>query len=278
MTTASLADGLVGLGPVRGNGIPRWLTALARVGFAAKGFVYVLIGVFAAAAAFGSGAPTGSRGVLDALRGQPFGMVLLLLTAVGIAAYAVWRLAAAVFNPERKSALRRAGYVITVVIYAGLAIEAVRMALGWSRGGGGDAASHWTARLMAQPFGVLLVGLVAAGIAAYGGYQIHKAWTSDVARDLRLGAMRRDPRHAVVAIARAGLAARGVVFLVVAGFLVQAALQADPSEARGMAGALRAIRHQPYGPYLLGAVAAGLLAYGLYQLVRAKYQRLGGAH
>lgn len=278
MVTASLADGLVGLGPVRGNGIPRWLTALARVGFAAKGFVYLLIALFAAAAAVGEGTPTGSRGVLDALRGQPFGVVLLLMTAAGIAAYAVWRLAAAVFNPERKSGVRRAGYVITVVIYAGLAIEAVRLALGWGGGGGGDAASHWTARLMAQPFGVLLVGLVAAGIAAYGGFQIYKAWTSDVAKDLRLGALRREPRKAVIGVTRVGLAARGVVFLIVAGFLVQAALQADPSEARGMAGALRSIQQQPYGPYLLAATAVGLLAYAVYQLARAKYQRLGGAH
>jgi Domain of Unknown Function (DUF1206) len=280
MVTASLADGLVGLGPVRGDGTPRWLASLARVGFAAKGFVYVLIAVFAAMAAFGSSVPTGSSGALGELRDEPLGFALLLLAAIGIAAYAAWRLASAVFNPERKGAIRRVGYVITVVIYAGLAVEAVRMAVGGatSGGSGDEAASHWTARLMAQPFGVILVALVGAGIALYGGYQIYKAWKSDVAKDLRLHTLRREPRKAVIATARAGLAARGIVFLVAGVFVVRAGLQADPSEARGTGGALRAIEQQPYGPYLLAAVALGLLAYGIYQFLRAKYQRVGAAH
>lgn len=279
MVTASLADGLVGLGPVRGDGTPRWLSGLARVGFAAKGVVYVLVAIFAIVAAFGAGVAEGSRGMLRELRGEPFGIALLLLIAIGIAAYALWRLAAAVFNPERKSVLRRIGYVFTVVIYAGLAIEAVRMAMGTSSGGADDAAAdHWTARLMAQPFGVILVALVGAGIVVYGGYQIYKAWKSALARDLRLHAVRREPKKAIIATARLGLAARGIVFLLIGGFVIHAGLSANPSEARATGGALRAIEQQPYGPYLLAAVAVGLLAYGLYQFVRAKYQRIGAAH
>lgn len=280
MVTASLADGLVGLGPVRGDGTPRWLTSLARVGFAAKGFVYLLVAAFAVAAAFDASAPVGAQGALGRLREHPLGIVLLILIAVGIAAYAVWRLAAAVFNPERRGILRRIGYVITVVIYAGLAFEALRMVFGGSSSGGGgdEATSHWTARLMAQPFGSMLVALVGAGIVAYGAAQIHKAWKSDVARNLRLHVLRHEPRRAMIGIARAGIAARGIVFLLIGGFVVQAGLQADPSEARATAGALRTIEQQPWGPYLLTAVAIGLAAYGLYQFVRAKYQRIGAAH
>jgi hypothetical protein len=275
MASTSLANGLVGLGRGRGQ-VPHWLTVVARLGFAAKGFVYTIIAILAAVAAAGSGAPEGSRGAISALKGQPFGYVLLLLIALGIASYAFWRLAAAIVNPEGKSALRRAGYLVTVVVYAGLTVEAVRLALGGRGSGGGeDAPTHWTARLMAQPFGAWLVGAVAIGIAAYGAYQIYKAWKADVGDELRLNALGREPRRAVMVIARAGLAARGIVFLVIGGFLASAAMHADPSEARGMAGSLEAIQQQPYGPYLLAAVAVGLLAYGLYQFVRARYQRIG---
>jgi hypothetical protein len=266
--------------------------AIARVGFAAKGLVYVFVGILAAQAALGAGAPTGSEGALRAIEVQPFGQVLLALTALGLAAYVFWRLLSAVLNPDGDSAVKRIGHAGAALVYAGLAYEAARMALGAGGGGGGgqaDAvgggaasgsageqrAAHWTAEVLGMPLGPWIVGAVAAVIAGYGLYQLYKAWTADVGDELELTRVSSKARRAIFAIGRAGLAARGIVLVLIGWFLAHAALQVDAGEVRGLGGSLRALEGESYGPVLLGAVAVGLVAYGLYQFVRARHRRVG---
>ena len=253
-----------------------WYERLARLGFAAKGVVYLLVGALAAAAAWGAGSARGSTGALQTLYDEPFGRVLLGLVALGLVGYVLWRLVSAFANPDDDGAGRRAFHFVTGVTHAVLAVAAARMALTGSGGssGGNGSAAHWTAQVMAQPLGVFAVGLAGSGLALYGLHQIYRGFTADVDDRLALHRLRPSAVAWVVRLGRAGLIARGIVFALMGAFLIVAALQSDPSEARDLGGALRTLEGQTYGPWLLGAVAAGLFAYGVFQLIRAKYRRL----
>lgn len=257
-----------------------WVETLARMGYAAKGVVYLLVGGIAARAAVGSGERVeGSRGALRTLLEQPFGRFLLGLMALGLAGYALWRFVQAALDPEGKGSgggglAKRAGYAVSGAIHAGLALAALRMATGGGGGQGGDSTDHWTAVLMRQPLGRWLVAAVGLGIMGYGAYALYRAYAVKLDRQLDLSRMGPAAREWAVRSGRAGIAARGVVFLVMGYFLLRAALRYDPAEARGLDGALRALQQQSYGPWILGVVALGLLGYGVYQLVEARYRRI----
>jgi hypothetical protein len=264
-------------------GAAPWVQRLARLGYAAKGVVYALVGGLALAAAFGErGRAEGADGALATVVSAPFGRALLGVIAFGLVGHVVWRLVQAGLDPEgrgsdSKGLAQRAGLALSAAIYGVLALEAVRLARGTGGGGGGDAASHWTARALDLPFGRVLVGLVGVGVAAYGVYQGVKAVRSDVCKRLDLSGLGAQGRTNVERAGRAGLAARGVVFVLVGGFLLSAAWQEQAAEARGLDGVLRTLERQPYGPVVLGLVALGLAAYGVFQLVQARYRRIRAA-
>ncbi len=261
-----------------------WVITLARWGYAAKGLVYLLIGVLALKLALGlGGAATSRAGALRVIDVGPFGRVLLAIVTVGLIGYALWSLLRAAVDPEgagndAKGAAQRVGYAIIGVSYATTAYSALRIVLGSGGGSGGGAGSDastrgWTARLLDLPFGValvVLVGLVVIGVAAFLGY---RAYTAKLDRRLDLARLSAQGRRAVLVLGRCGYAALGVVFGVVGLFLVVAALRHNPGEARGLGGALADLLQQPYGHVLLAVVALGLIAYGCYALVQARYRR-----
>jgi hypothetical protein len=251
---------------------------MARLGYGARGIVYCLVGGLALLAAFGSGGQTGgSRSALQSLLSQPFGKAWLVLIASGLFGFAAWRIVEALTDADHrgrewKALGIRAAHLVSGGIYAGLAVFALNLAFGRGAGGGEDqAAQSWTAWLMAQPFGQWLVGLVGVGVAAAGLGFIWKGWRGDVMMRLALpsGAGRW-----VLPLGRLGYAARGVVFVLVGGFLILAALHSNSSEVHGLGGALQSLQAQPFGWILLGVVAAGLFAFGVFGLVQARYRHL----
>jgi hypothetical protein len=256
-----------------------WIERLARAGYVAKGVVYLLIGVLALQAAAGAGGrTTGTAGVFRIILRQPLGSWLLWLIAVGLAGYALWRLLCAAIDPEARGrrgwqrVAVRIGYAGSGVIHGGLAWQAARLALGHGDGGDGSQAQSRTAQLLDAPFGPWLVAGAAIGVAAYGVAQLVKGFRRDAESRLHLDSLPASERRIVVRAARAGLISRGVVFALVATFLARAALHHDPSEAGGLAEALQTLARQPYAPFVLGAVAIGLAAYGAFQLALARYR------
>ena len=253
-----------------------WIEKFARFGYAAKGAVYVLVGVIAAAAVFGAaGDPTGSTGALASIADSAVGRIVLALIAIGLAGYVVWSLVRATLNPEDDGAGKRVFFVITGLIHAALALQAGRLALdgGGSSGAGSGAGSGggggWSATLMEQPYGPWLVAIAGLGVALYGLQQIWNAWRVDLDDHLALGSMSATARTWTVRFGRLGLAARGVALAIIGGFFVVAGFQADPSEARGLDGVLEMMEGTPW---LLGLMALGLIAYGLYNFVRARFR------
>ena len=261
------------------------LPALARMGYAARGVIYVIVGGLAALAAWGGGQTAGggqatdSKGALLELLGAPFGKLLLALIAVGLLCYAAWRVAQAGFDADRhgtdaKGLAIRIGLGVSAVIHVGLAVFALSLITGWGSGGqssGDESSREWTAWLMSQPYGRWLVAAVGLAVVGAGLAHLVKAYkASFVARF----DMNPDERRIIVPVSRFGLTARGVVFIIIGGFFLLAAIQQDPNEARGLSGALRALQDQPYGWLLLAVVAVGLVMFGAYSLIEARYRRI----
>jgi hypothetical protein len=249
------------------------LEPIARFGFAARGTVYVMVGVLAALAAAGGGRPTDASGAVRAFGRLEESGTLLIAIALGLGAYAVWRFAQALEDLDGKGGglkglTVRTGYAGSGLVHLAFALTAG----GFARRSGSMRA--WVARSLAEPWGMWAVGLGGAAVMGAGLYQFHKAWTATFEDHLRLQRMTADARLWSRRIGRFGLFARGVTFLIIGWFLVRAALHLNAREVRDLAGALRTLQAQEYGAWLLGIVALGLVSYGLLSFVEARYRRI----
>ena len=251
-----------------------WIVRFARVGYAAKGVVYVLIGWLALMAALGNGSAENTHGTFAEIASKPFGNTILALIGVGLLAYALWLAYAASANPERDKIPRRMSRGFLSLVNGSLALAAVQIGPG-SSAGGGEQADAWTARVLAQPFGNLAVIAIGVGIALYGLRQLQRGTSSELDKRLRIATMPPERRRFLVNVSRAGLGARGIVFVLIGVFLVRAAFNTDPGEAIDLGGALRMLKEQSYGDVMLGIVAIGLAGYGVYELLRARYRHIG---
>lgn len=255
-----------------------WIERLGRLGFFSIGSVYALIGVLAARAAIGAGgATTDPQGALAKIYQAPLGRGLLAVITLGLLGYALWRFLQAGLDTEgkgkdAKGILSRCVYVIIGLIHVGLAISAVRLLL--RSGGGGNSARDWTASLLSKPFGQWLVGIAGAVVIGVGISQLHKAYSAKFREKLKLSQMSQAQQTWATRIGRFGFAARGVVFCIIGGFLIAAAVQSQSREARGLGGALATLSQQPYGRWLLGVVSVGLISYGIFMAIQGRYRRM----
>lgn len=258
------------------------METLARFGYVAKGFVYGAIAILALLTAFsvGGGQTTGTSGALQAISQQPFGQILLILIAIGLVGYVIWRLVQAISDPENKGTdakgiFRRLGYAMSGIAYAAVAFNAALLAFGNSSGSGGSSSKQdWTAAVMQQPFGRWLVGLAGAVVIGIGFYRIYEAYKTKFRKKLNLSELNAQQEEWLVNISRFGIAARGVVFIMLGFFVMQAAHQYNPQKVRGLDGALYTLTQQPFGKVLLTLMALGLLAYAVYLLLQARYRSI----
>ncbi|WP_256874536.1 DUF1206 domain-containing protein [Nostoc sp. C057] len=161
-----------------------WVERLGRFGYVSKGVVYGIVGLLAAQAAFGTGGKTtDTQGALQTIVNQPFGKFLLALVAIGLIGYVIWRFVQAIKDPEKKGndakgLAVRIGYAVNGLIYASLALSAVKIVVGTgSAKNSSDSTEDSTARLLSQPFGEWLVGTVGVFVIALGFYQFYQAFT-----------------------------------------------------------------------------------------------------
>jgi hypothetical protein len=237
------------------------------------------MGALAARAAMGTGGrATDSRGALHAIGDGPFGGIALVLIGVGLLGYMVWRLVAAVTDAEGKGdeptkLVVRAAQAARGVAYGALGVQTLRLLV---RRGATEshAARDWTARLLDMPFGRALVGAVGLGVLGYAGYQVYRAVSGKAAKHLALGQAGSTQATWIIRFGNFGIVARAVVFAMIGVFLLRAAMQRDSGEAGGIAQSLRALAAGEHGSLVLGAVAFGLIAYGLYQLATARYREM----
>lgn len=259
-----------------------WFSGLARLGYAAKGLVYLLMGGLAILTALGYRAGgNDAQTTLHIIGRQPAGPLLLGVTGAGLGGYALWNGLRALGNFEGMGPFWRLGRAGRLLAYGGLAAAAFRLAANGRAAAGGivssdSAARDWSARLLGQPFGGWLLAAAGLAVAGVGLWQFYLAWRARFRDELELEALAPRWREWLVAFGRLGLAGRGAVFGLVGGFLISAALRHDPREARGLGGALNEIARQDYGQLALAAVAAGLICHGLYSLGEARYHRLAG--
>lgn len=261
-----------------------WYAWLARTGLVAKGVSYGLVGVLAMQLAAGEGGDATSReGALSTLAQGTGGRVVLGLLAAGFASYAAWRVVQAIVEREdgddagatAKEWGKRAGYLARAAIYAGLTYSAVRILVGAgggeSSGQGGGKEQQATAEVLGWPGGTWLVGIVGVAVVGYAGWNAYRGLARKFEEKWEGGRSRAARRWGSLA-GVVGHLARAVVFALIGVFLVRAAIQYDPSEAIGLDGALQELAGASYGPYLLGLTAAGLVAYGVFCLVDARYR------
>jgi hypothetical protein len=254
----------------------------ARIGFAAKGIVYILVGILAGMQAVGLGGRTASPSeALEVVRGGTFGTVLLWALAIGLAAYVLWCAFSAIADPERhgrdvRGLAMRIGDAVRAIVYGGLAVTAFAIAKsgGSGAGSGGGGARSRTEELLSQPAGPWIVGAIAAILAGYALIRLRKVWTAEFMDELRLhgGLARR--RDVVRRIGQAGIGSQALVLLMISGFLGWAAIDQTSRHARGLEGALITLAQQPYGPVLLGLAALGLIAFGVFQGIIARYKAI----
>jgi hypothetical protein len=240
--------------------------------------IYGIIGILAIKLAVGDGGKTtNQQGALETVAHQPFGKALLILVAIGLAGYALWRLLHALLGhgPERSdSTFDRVAALGSGIVYGGLCAIAVEILLGSGSSSGSGNTRKTTAGVFGWPGGTWLVGIAGAVLIGIGLYQGYRAISKDFLKDSKTEQMGPRVRQWIEWIGVFGHLARMVVFGLVGVFLLKAAIEYDPNNAVGIDGALAKLAHDPYGPFLLGVVAAGLIAFGIYSLSDARYRRI----
>jgi Domain of Unknown Function (DUF1206) len=259
-----------------------WVDTAARVGLVARGAVYVVFGLICFGVARGDRSEeASSQGALAELSERSFGNALLVALAVGLGLYALICALGAIRGYGGKQGgesdtTDRVLDAFRAVVNAALAAVAVKIAMDGSQAAGGanQQEQHITARVLDWPGGQLLVGAVGVAIIAAGAWQLKKAVTRDFLENLELGSSSVSNRIEWLGVA--GYAVRGVVFALVGWFLLQAAMDHQPDDAVGIDGALKRLVVEPYGPLLLILVALGVIAFGCWSFVEARYRRSSG--
>ncbi len=259
------------------------LELLERLGYVVRGVLYAVMGFLALriAVATPGGKATDLSGSLVWLIGNPLGKLVLIVTIIGLVAYAVWGFVRAIYDPlhrgrDAKGIMARIGFVTSAVSYLAIALFAITILAGQGSASH-DSTQKYVSTLLANPGGgffTIVFGVISFGI---GIGQFIEAYRATFKGDLKAAEMTSSEKAIAVGLGRFGMAARGVTFLVIGWFLVQAGIHHDPAQAHGFGGAFLFLLAQPYGRWLLGIVALGMIALGLHSFACARWVRLLGS-
>jgi hypothetical protein len=249
-----------------------WLEKAIRAGLVCYGVVHLLIAWLAFQLALGDheGEPS-AKGAMQEVAEQPMGEVLLWAIAIGMFFLVLWRLLeAALGHRDQEGAKRwwkRADSLVKAVIYGAVGYIAVQVAL---HAGSGKGRST-TAKLMDEPFGQWLVGLIGLGILVYGANLVRRGFSEKFKEHLDFEGKSGESGKWYVRFGKFGYVAKGVAIAIVGGLFMYAAVEHDPKKSGGLDDALRTVLEQPFGPFLLGVIAIGIGCYGLFCFARARH-------
>jgi hypothetical protein len=248
---------------------------LARFGFVGRGVVYLVLGALAVQVAVGHSARADKNGALAAIKAQPLGGVLLVVLAVSFAGYAVWRLLEGLVGPRGEDEPKRTGKRLASfargLLYAFFAVSTAHFVVASA---GHDKTRPLTARVMGVTGGRTLVAAVGIALLVGGLVIASRGVREKFLKKLDLSSAGRGVRAAAKTVGAVGLTGRGLVVALVGGFLVQAAATFDADKAKGLDASLKSLADAPFGPVLLACAAVGLLAYGAWSFVEARYRRI----
>lgn len=249
---------------------------MARLGLIARAVVYLLIGWLAVQIALGHRShEANQRGAIAEIAQQKFGMVLLWLLGLGLAAYALWRWNEAAFGTaaQGRETGPRLRSLVRGSVYAAFAVMTFSFIAGTSRQSQSHQQVTTTARVMRHDGGRWLVGLVGLIVVVVGLMLIVEGARKKFTKQLRMSELTGGKRKGVVGIGMIGNVARGIVFALAGVLVIDAAVTYDPDKSTGLDGALRTLADRSYGPWILGILAAGLIVFGLYGLAEARWAK-----
>jgi hypothetical protein len=259
-----------------------WVENVERLGYVARGLLYIIMGGLALQLVTGSGGKTSDPvGALKFIAGQPYGKTLLVVMIIGLAGYSFWGFMRGLFDAlgkgsDAKGLIQRVGYLISAISYGVLILPAYQLLSGTGSASGQQAGNPQgiTAQLMSKPYGLFLVYLFGAFWVVAGLGQLYTAISASFMHDLSARRMTADERRWAEITGRIGYAARAVVYGTLGYFVFQAATTANPKQAQGIDGVMVKLLSQPNGHLLLGLVAAGLVVFGFYSVLSARWYRL----
>ena len=256
------------------------MEAMTRLGYGVRGLIYIIMGVLALKLVLGQGGALASpQGAIAEIGKQPAGMILLWIVLVGLISYSLWGVVRAVFDPlhkghDAKGLLERLGFLASAFGYALLIPPTYRYITGASNPVDGSQSQKFITSIMAMPWGRWAIGILGLAVLGGGIYQIYQGLKNNFDRQFQVYALTPQQAKLATNVARFGITSRGFVFIVLGGLIGLAAYQANPSQPIGMDAALAILLKLPYGIWLLGIVAVGLIAFGCYSMLSALWFRL----
>lgn len=256
------------------------IAPIARTGLIAKGIIYCLLGMLAFMAAFEIGGHSNKeadkKGVFEMVEGVG-GKLLLGVLTVGLLCYSIWRFVHAFSlrrteRDKKKIAGKMVRYIFSGLVYLSVAAYAIKRLLG-DANKNGDSTRDTVSQLMQKPLGAWGVGLLALIIIGTGVYQIYYALSEKYKKHVESMSLHSAASKTLLLAGKVGYIARGIVWLVVAWLLLKAAIHVNSNEAGDTSKAFEFLEQASYGSYLLGALGLGVICYGFFNFVRARYER-----
>jgi hypothetical protein len=257
-----------------------WLGWLGRAGYAGRGLFYIIVGICALAAALLARHNTISEpSILRLFLAHIWGILIIALIGLAFAANSIWFFYIALFRKEHTSRYvpvwaRHIANLAMSLLFAALAIISGALLFGWSPGRVHAIQEITVTAMRLGWIGRIGAGIVGVVVVGASLFQFHEAWAEDFRDDLDLHNLPRLLQRIIISLARFGLAARAAVIFLIGLFLVVAAFENNPKAAKGPTQSLQRLQYEPFGPILLGIIAVGLMAFGLWLLVEAWYRKI----
>ncbi len=256
------------------------MEGLTRLGYGVRGLIYFVIGLLALQLVIGQGGKLASpQAAIAAIGNQPAGRILLWVVLIGLISYALWGVVRAVLDPlhkgrDLKGVMARIGFLVSALGYSILIPTTYSYITGSSTGSSASQSHSIISTIMAMPWGRWAIGLIGVIVIVVGFYHIYQGIKANFDRQFQVYALTHDEAKLATNIARFGTASRGIVFAMIGGLIILAAYQANPNQPIGMDAALATLLKLPYGIWLLGIIAVGLIAFGFYSMLSAVWFRL----